>query len=434
MKKKENNSSIQYTKENTLLNMIAIPYIGIYSPNYTFMIPVNVLYSNSINETIFKTFPQNLQKHFLEFQEVEMDYFLITLDGSYLYSKYAQINNQNGYLRLNFVPHPYIFYDVKDINKDHVTNIYSCIYSLPQHLNYLKDSGEFDGLRINHDKIMSNDNKKEIILHKSSDNLPALSPNNCAFLVNINNCFFTFFNLTIVTYHNKVVKFMIAQYNVIMNHDIYLLSPSLNLISSFNYNSENMEINRNFVINLFSSKENIKFMMTTVFYYISRKILNNNEIKDKQQFKEEIKNIFYLCFFKSSTHSSNMNLNNLDDYEDSMVLFDDESMRNISNYFYDELCYFLWCYLGRVNIPGFGENIIFASITNKNYLIEILSKFLRKKIYDIENFFNSYFVFFEENVFNVKEKKVECETIIEEGILNFKQNRGNNILILFIYR
>jgi hypothetical protein len=369
-----------YQKENHLLNMIAVPYLGVYSQNYTFLMPCNILHSNKISEKIYNNFPENLKSNYFEINNkysLDIDYFLITLDGSYLCSKYSN-NNPNGVLRLNYVPHPYIFYNVNSLEKDHVTNIYSCLYAHNGHENYLKETNEFDGMRINPEKFICDENKKEIILHKSDDNLPALSPNNCAFLINTNKVYFTIYNLTLVTYKNKIVKFMITQFNILLYNDIKLFSELF--IGLNNFNSKDRESVSLFVNNLYNFSLNFKSIVKNIFGYYCSKDVG----------REEIKKIFNYIFRKDFH------------FEEENFLLLEEG--NISQFYLDEIWFFIWHNMIRLNIPNLGENIFDC---DKEYKLEILKKYLRSFLKEFDYFIDSYIVFISDIYENIQIKDEE---------------------------
>ena len=101
--------------------MFSIPYFGVYANDYTFFTPVNILKKLNPSNQIIKTFPELLKETIQEFRikfNVDSDFFQITLDGSFIFDKFKQ-TNFNHYLRVNTVLHPYIFYDLEKLHRDH---------------------------------------------------------------------------------------------------------------------------------------------------------------------------------------------------------------------------------------------------------------------------------------------------------------------------
>lgn len=448
-KEKESNqpspsSKILYQKENSLLNMVAVPYFGVYSNNYTFCMPCNVLHSEQISNEIFSQFPENLQKHFIEFQKnynVDLDYFLVTLDATFMCGKYAQ--SESGFLRVNFVPHPYIFYDVSSLNQDHKTNIFTAIFSEESSSNYLKETNEYDGLRINPAKLICDENKKEIILHRSGDNFPALSPNNCSILINTNKVFFTLYNMTLITYKNKIVKCMVAQYNFFLYNDIKLFSPILNTLNNF-CNEALADV----LVNLSGQSGVINWALNIIFAFFSNKMRIEDEdygyvmknsagnldsinvnlglmdnIYHTENYrtycKDVIKNIFTFYFLKNikTFQSSNDFMQSIYlqkseiHLDDDFVIVNDEDAKLLSEFYFNDVCYFIWSNLGCPKIPNFGKDVLFS--TGSLYTIEILQKYLKKSQFDIRNLLSSYIIFIKE-VFKMKKLNFPDEDMIKK--------------------
>jgi hypothetical protein len=377
---------IQYSRVNSLMNMIAVPYLGVYSPNYTFMMPINVLHKKQISNGSFELFPDTLKRHLADLNKgIELDHFMITLDGNYLYSKHNNID----FLRMNLVPHPYIFYDITDLGKDHYTYVFSCLYSEdPFHASYLRETIESDGLRINPEVFLSDQNKKEIILHKSNDNFPAISPNNCSFLVNINKNFFTFYNLTAVTYMNKFVKFAVVQFNVFNHNDILALSP---LLESFNsVQLQSMGLINIFISNIYYAKENIKHIFHALYVHL----LKNLKIENEKEFNrlELCRNLFNSIYYRK-----------ISDFEDNLnyIISDSSDVtesKKITDFHYDSLCYFIWCNMGKFKIAGLGEKVINSSYPL--YFMEIIRKYMNYILKGFDLLFSTFKAFFKDAVEN----------------------------------
>ena len=118
------NDSIIYKKQCSILNMTAVPYLGVYSQNYTFMHPTSVLQS-TLNSDHLHSLPEKMRESIGELQKSvslqKPDFFTVHLDGSFLHDKYIKTHSDE-FLRINLVLHPYIFQDLNQINqsKDHM--------------------------------------------------------------------------------------------------------------------------------------------------------------------------------------------------------------------------------------------------------------------------------------------------------------------------
>jgi hypothetical protein len=396
--------------------MKAIPYFGIYSPNYTFFIPIHVLHSQSISETLFNTFPYQLKTHLMEFNEkykVPLDYFLITFDGTFLWSKYHQFFKDQD-LRVNTVLHPYIFNDLRELNRDHTTIAYSCIYTNDTlHGSYLKETEEMEAMKINPEKLLNDYNKKEIILHRSEDNYPAISPNNCSFIFNINNTFSTFFLICIVTYKNTIVKMCICQCNFFMNNEIQILSPIVRCLTSGNFLYNDPVLVKKFLITLLVNYEIFNHITQTNFSYICSYLVKEHIAQSQpDELLKIIKRIFDFTFLKK--------VNLIDGVDEGFTIIDEyegSSLSYISKYYLNNLCFFIWFSLGGARIKNIGELILFSS---GDFLPDILFKYLRKVRLNLEIIINSYVTFFrsyKSNMFKLDEQGLKKEVEIEASKL-----------------
>lgn len=433
-----------YTKENSLLKMIAIPSFGVYSPNYSFYIPYNILYQDKLTQNIFNSFPDLMKQHVNDLHnkfKVKFDYFVISLDGSFINSKYKH-NTQEGFLRVNFVAHPYIFYDITNLNKDHRTFMLSALYTnLGDSDSHVKEINEDGALKINPEVFLHDFNKKEVILHKSNDNFPALSPNNCALLVNLNSAFFSVFNLIAIFYENKIVKFCVTQFNFVTQNDYLLTHPLINSLNkSSSINNQNVEI----VLKDYLYDEHVaKFILNTIFGYFCIKIEN---LQSEKEIIEMIKFILNFSHLKSKYDNSNLIYGKLNilDYEENYEIIDelrsagvileeeifyqnnseDANSREDKNFNlpennYNEFCNFISDFLGRIKIKNFAEKILFCKNLNKEkeytntdsnnkceenfkykirnqFIIQVLLKFLRHKINSLDRIIQSYCNYFNE--------------------------------------
>ena len=132
MDKKKDEKSLIFTKECTLLGMNSIPYIGVYSYSYkfinhkiTFHLPKNPISIKEIRET----FPQKLVNALEDISKrnITIEYMLSTYDGTIFYDEFIKTHS-NQMLRINIVCHPYIFYDLKNLKRDHNTYAYITLF------------------------------------------------------------------------------------------------------------------------------------------------------------------------------------------------------------------------------------------------------------------------------------------------------------------
>jgi hypothetical protein len=410
--------NLQFSRINSLMNMIAVPYLGVYSNTYTFMIPINVLKKNQIAKNSLELFPENLKKHLADLKsEIEFDHFMITLDGSYLISQH----NKTDFLRMNFVPHPYIFHDIKNLEKDHHTYIFSCLYSEdPFHDSYLRETFESDGLRINPEVFMSDQNKKEIILHKSYDNSPAISPNNCSFLINVNKSFFTFYSLTAVTYMNKLVKFSVVQFNIFNHIDVLALSP---LLESFiGLHLENFGLIRSFLSNIYNSIENFKYVFYALYTNLSRQAIVKEKEFNSLSFLRNLFNSIY--FRKKCEYDDSIYFRTRGDYNDTSNYMLNEGVdikeyEKIFYFHYNSLCYFIWFNMGKCNISELGEKILNSS--DPSYFVEIVKIYMNYIFKGLDFFFSTYVAFFAD--------EIENENLKYDGMSHYDINSYNNQLV-----
>lgn len=111
-----------------LINLITSPYFGIYSTNYEFFIPTLVISKNEINSTIYEELPNSIKSIYNKFNKVQIDYMILDVDNSFIFNHNKIIGNTLDTLRVNVVIHPYLFYDLKFLNKDHKSEVLNAIY------------------------------------------------------------------------------------------------------------------------------------------------------------------------------------------------------------------------------------------------------------------------------------------------------------------
>lgn len=199
-----------YSNECLLLNMTAVPYIGIYDFNYHLMLPQSILYKNTF-ESNFNFFPQNLQKNLLSLKNLKIpfEFIMTNIDGSPIYSKFQDTHSKH-LIRLNLVLHPYIFYNLTELTKDHKTHVNVSAYRKSP-LDQFYPVQEDDKLPFDAENILDFSCLREVILHASDDGNLALSPNNIAFLTSLHNSVSTLYVVCVVNYKDKPCKVLINQ-------------------------------------------------------------------------------------------------------------------------------------------------------------------------------------------------------------------------------
>jgi hypothetical protein len=348
MENKINNPN--YKKECELLNMSAVPTFGVYSPDYTFFVPVNILHTSHIDEHLCDTFPRPLQNSFLNFIQsynVPTDYFLMCLDGSLVYSKYYYSNTDN--IRINAVLHPYIFENVKSLSKDHQTVAFTSLYK-NDYFDNIIDTYEDDGLRINPDSFVGDVNKKEVILHNTDDNTPALSPNNSAFLINLDDNLIRFYLVSAITYNKKIVRLMIAECTVVTNQECILTSPLLKTMNQFS-GSQGEDF-----------REVLNEIDLIVKTYENALLFINGYAIDSMKSKSSIKDSI-VTLFRTFTNSLN----------------DNESRKG--EFYYSHLCNYIWKGFNKPSIPNFGESVLLDDYNDNGLMVfSCLFKYIKYQI------------------------------------------------------
>ena len=129
---KNDKTSFIYSKECSLLAMDSTPYIGVYSDNYSFVnqrksffIDQSTFYKKQIRQTLPEKLIYAIED--LDNRNIPVEYMLSNYDGTFFYDKFIK-SHSNQMLRVNIVCHPYIFFDLTNLKKDHFTFAYICVY------------------------------------------------------------------------------------------------------------------------------------------------------------------------------------------------------------------------------------------------------------------------------------------------------------------
>ena len=371
-----NNNDISfnyYNNECKILQMLSIPYLGVYSDDYIFMNPT----LNIISQTPPKNLPKIIKKNLKKLpQYLEPSYFHITLDGSNLYKNYNQRIINDKYTRINVIPHPYIFYNVNlTKGKEHVTHVYASIYTRDQnnYEDFIKESNEGDNVKINPNcDFLDRSLKREIILHLSDDGYPAISPNNLSILLNLNCQIINFYLIIVGTFRNSPCKYCVVEFLIFPN--FYQNEIFKGLYKSFIKNDNNTQdilINCSLTYLIYSN------IFKKVFFYFFDEII---QCKNTDSYKELYKTIFTTIF----------------DYDNSNLDKDQQmiDLTNIGNFYFENLISFVeFLFEDKEHkIKNYGYDIL-SNCFEKEYILEIIIKYINfhiKYISDIFFSFNNY--------------------------------------------
>ena len=362
MEKKINPNFPYYQKKCELLQMFAIPYIGQYSNDYyNFLTPFLTLKSDNPLNLPFK-----IKDRINKLGNIPFEYFHLTLDSSSIVTR-----NE---LKLNIVPHPYIFYDFKGVvDKEHKTFVYTCIITDEDNFNLtVKECpNDYQYIKINPDCDF-NDNylKREIIIHPSEDhNVPAISPNNLNFIVNLNCQLIHFYLILLGTYKNEIVKGCCCEYIILpsaLSGKIFL-----GMIRSFNDKRSIEDVIRNSLI----SKRVYEDCFRKYFYIYVNKILESNDIN---KFKNNMTQIFEKIFEFNENEDEN------DSKEKHL-----QDIQNMCNYYYNYFKSFI-CFLFEIEENEKKYNEIINPSLSDNYIVNLIDKFINFHIGIITEVYKSF--------------------------------------------
>jgi len=206
-----------YKEQCDLLKMISIPSFGIYSNDYAFLEQILILKKNSCPNNLPQKAKNQINYLRNKYPEVKPEYFHITLSSEILFNISPENINSFSYTALNFISHPYIFYNCQ-LNREHKSDIFCAAYTDEQEIDTIKQENGDSHLRVNPECNMDDwQLKREVYIHLSDDNYPSLSPNNCHLLINLNSQFINFYVITCGTYHGKIVKIFVGNFVIIPN-------------------------------------------------------------------------------------------------------------------------------------------------------------------------------------------------------------------------
>ena len=388
---------------NPLLNIPAIPTFGIYDESsYLLMEQIHQIKCKDI-------IPKNLPPYIIEkikafsnkHPKIIPEFFHITLNANEIYYQFNERNIETNLVRINLVAHPYIFNNSK-FSRSAKTHINCAIFKSQDEIDSLWESiEEENNIKINPNCDLTDPKLyREIILEINKEqNMIKLEPNNCAFLLNLNNRITNFYCIVIGTHNNLPFKCFIGNYVIVTN------GINTSILNSFFQKLKNYKSTRDLFFSLLFSQMLYNDSLMFILFYIFDKIVNKS--KNKVWNIDEIKDLFfkgYKIFFSF-------------DYDKNRISqkSHEEDLLNICNYYFNHIVkYINYLYPGSESIEHFSENLLLCNINNK-YIIEILKKYIDFHLSVIYNTMNSYIGYFSEEI-NLKNLREEAKQIYKSEI------------------
>lgn len=207
----DSTNSFLYNKTSKLLHLYSCPYLGIYDNQYEFLVPISIYHKeNSTHD--FKSLLPNTIIQEIENEKVPIESMVININSSDLIQKERNNQNNEEYKRMNLVLHSYIFHEINNIQtlfiKDQETTVINAMFTDLNSVDFEKNVlqlEEKEAIQINPNKLMMKQNESTVILHYA-DGFPALSPNNNAFLFNLNSELVSFTYVCCVSKGNSYNK------------------------------------------------------------------------------------------------------------------------------------------------------------------------------------------------------------------------------------
>jgi hypothetical protein len=328
------------------------------------------------------------------------NYIIIpNINNSILFSISPE-SNSNSYTALNFISHPYIFYNCK-LEKEHKSDIYCAAYTNEDlDINYIKEAEGNTHLRINPNCNIDDESlKREVYLHLSDDGYPSLSPNNCHLLINLNEQIINFYVITCGTYFGKIVKCFVGNYIIIPNINNSILFNEL-------YEKMNKEtIKQNLIIDLFLFRNKYNDFIKYILYFFINEIVKSS--KNIESIKNYLIKAFSIIF--------DLNISKNDEYI--------KIMSNISyNYYNNIINYIDYLYPNSKDISNdFGEKILENSL-KKNYIQDLFIKYIKHHTNKINNIILNIIDFVSTNENLLFELQNKSDEIYEKEIFQNIKN------------
>ena len=351
-----------YKEQCDLLNMISIPTFGIYSEDYAFLEQLLILKKNSIPNTLPSSVKDQIDYLKKNYPDLKPEFFHITLSSSILFSISPEKLNPLSYTALNYISHPYIFYNCQ-LNKEHKSDIYCAAYIDELEIDTIKEEKGNTHLRLNPKcNIDDGQLKREVYMHLSGDGYPSLSPNNCQLLINLNSQIINFYIITCGTYGGKIVKCFIGNYVIIPNSHNSILFNDINKSLLVQKNKEKLIED----LIVFRNKYNDMFIYI-LSYYLKDYIIKAKSIEEVKKYSIKAFSIIFDIF---------------DNFKEE----NKKIIENISNYYYNNIINFitdLYPY-GKNISNNFGFEILENSLKN-GYIVELILKYIKFNTSRINN-------------------------------------------------
>ena len=388
---------------NPLLRIPAIPTFGIYDESsYLLMQQIRLIKCQNI-------IPKNLPPFIIEkiktfsnkYPKIIPEFFHITLNANEIYNEFNERNIETNLVRINLVAHPYIFNNSK-FSMSAKTHINCAIFKSPDEIDSLWESVEEENnIRINPNcDLIDPTLYREIILKiKKEQNKIMLEPNNCAFLLNLNNRITSFYCIIIGTHNNLPFKCFVGNYVIITNG---INTSILNIFVQKLMNYKNIkDLFLSLLLNQMLYNDSLMFIL----FYILDKIVNKS--KNKVWNIDEIKDLFingYKIFFAFEYDKNKISQKH-----------HEEDLLNICNYYFNHIKnYINKLYPGSLAIQNFSQNVLLCNINNK-YIVEIIKKYIDFHLSVLYGIMNSYTGYFSEEI-NLKNLREEAKKIYKSEI------------------
>jgi len=366
-----------YNKQCEILQMFSIPYFGTYNIEYNFINPILCLE----NPTMPKNLPNNINKKItstLKKYNIPFNFFHITADASSLYNKSNQRIIECNEVRLNLVPHSFIFQNLKNkLTSDYEIPVFPCLFKFKSDYDIIKETEENDNLIIN-PKCELYDKKLErrIILHRTKEGDPAISPNNISILFNLNCQIIHFYLIILGTNRGKISNGCCCEYVIMPNAFNCKLFMDMNISFMNAINVENIleNIYKCKMIYNDNFKNIIQYFLYEIIYYYKQ---NRSLIKD-EWFKNFFINGFKNIFDFGDNGLVNEDIHNID-------------INNMCEFYYNYLLIFIANLFGdeELKIEKYAIDIINCSLKDY-YIVDIIGKFINFHLSRINKIFNSY--------------------------------------------
>lgn len=395
MDNKTYNADVEIFKENSRFYLQCVPSFGVYGSNYTIMSPRGIMKSTKQHSNLPSALLNQLNRiHSLD-NKPEFNYFHVTLDGTFVYNDFNESKTGYNFTRINMIAHPYIFYNV-DSNKDHTTYIYPSLFTDNEYSDsVIRDTNENDGLRVNPKDISEYHLKRMIMIHKGYESRTALSPNNCAILMNLNSAMIHFHLVIFVTYKDQIIKCCVAE---------YIIYPTM----------QKLGIMDRFFNQIFKSNLSVDALMISVYHMMN--LYRDHYFNLFAYYLIDISGIISLSEFKNIFSIVMELIYERKEKKDNKSLLE---MSFITEFNYSELIKFINVMFNSNQLPNFGEKYLEENcevkVLNDSYIIELVQKWIRGHLKWANEVFMSYFLFagLNEETFAIIESNESSNYVIE---------------------